>query len=95
MTDPRLWRHFDWVLLLVVVLLVGYGATMIYSATLNVEILAGYTTRQVLFSVLGLGVMIGVAAIDYRIWGGVQRILYFIALLLLVIALLLGQSQVG
>ena len=39
--------------------------------------------------------MIGVAAIDYRIWGGVQRILYFIALVLLVIALLLGQSQVG
>jgi rod shape determining protein RodA len=95
MTDPRLWRHFDWVLLLVVVLLVGYGATMIYSATLNVEILAGYTTRQVLFSVLGLGVMIGTAAIDYRIWGGVYRILYIIALLLLVIALLLGQSQVG
>ena len=37
MNDPRLWRHFDWVLLLVVVLLVGYGVTMIYSATLNVE----------------------------------------------------------
>jgi len=95
MNDPRLWRHFDWVLLLVVVLLVGYGATMIYSATLNVESLAGYTTRQVLYSVLGVGVMIGVAAIDYRIWGGVQRLMYVGALVLLVIALALGQSQVG
>jgi rod shape determining protein RodA len=95
MNDPRLWRHFDWVLLLVVVLLVGYGVTMIYSATLNVEILAGYTTRQVLFSVLGLGVIIGVAAIDYRIWGGVQRLMYVIALVLLVIALALGRSEVG
>ncbi len=95
MNDPRLWRHFDWVLLLVVVLLVGYGATMIYSATLNVESLAGYTTRQVLYSVLGVGVIIGVAAIDYRIWGGVQRLMYIGALVLLVIALALGQSQVG
>ena len=95
MTDPRLWRHFDWVLLLVVVLLVGYGATMIYSATLNVESLAGYTTKQILYAVLGLGVIIGTAAIDYRIWSGVYRILYIIALILLVIALLLGQSQVG
>src|SRR4030042_1054474 len=83
MNDPRLWRHFDWVLLLVVVLLVGYGATMIYSATLNVESLAGYTTRQVLYSVLGVGVMIGAAAIDYRIWGGVQRLIYIGAFVVL------------
>jgi rod shape determining protein RodA len=95
MNDPRLWRHFDWVLLLVVVLLVGYGATMIYSATFNVESLAGYTTRQVLYSVLGVGVMIGAAAIDYRIWGGVQRLMYVIALVLLVIALAFGRSEVG
>ena len=95
MSDSRPWRHFDWLLLLIVALLVIYGATMIYSATLNVESLAGYTTRQVLYAVAGLGVMIGAAAIDYRIWGGVQRIVYLVALILLAIALALGQSQIG
>jgi rod shape determining protein RodA len=97
MTDSRVWRHFDWILLLVVVLLVGYGVTMIYSATRNAEdpYLRDATTKQLLYGVAGLGILIGVAAIDYRIYGGVQRVIYIIALLLLVIALLLGQSRVG
>lgn len=97
MTDSRVWRHFDWVLLLVVVLLVGYGVTMIYSATRNAEDphLIGAVTRQVLYIVAGLGLMIGVAAIDYRIYSGVHRFIYVVALALLAIALALGQSQVG
>jgi len=95
MSDPRLWRHFDWVLLLAVALLIGYGVTMIYSATLNVESLAGYVTRQVLYSVMGLGVLMIVAAVDYRIWNGIHRIAYVAAVLLLVSALFLGTSEVG
>jgi len=97
MSDSRSWRHFDWQLLLVVALLVGYGVTMIYSATRNAEdpALVEATTRQLLWAIVGLGALIGVAAIDYRIWGGVQRIVYLVALLLLVIALAMGQSQIG
>jgi len=37
MIDSRTWRHFDWILLVAVALLVGYGVTMIYSATHNIE----------------------------------------------------------
>ena len=97
MTDSRVWRHFDWILLLVVVLLVGYGATMIYSATHNIEDtrVGEAFTRQLLYAVIGLAVLIGMAAIDYRIWGGLHRIVYIVALVLLVIALVLGRSQVG
>jgi len=97
MSDSRSWRHFDWVLLLTVVLLVGYGVTMIYSATRNAEdtALVEATTRQLVWAIVGLGVLIGAAAIDYRIWGGIRRIVYLVALLLLVIALALGQSQIG
>jgi len=97
MKDSRSWRHFDWLLLLVVVLLIGYGVTMIYSSTRNAEDphLMSAATRQLLFAVAGLGVLLAAAAIDYRIWGGVQRIVYLVALLLLVIALVLGQSQIG
>ena len=97
MTDSRLWRHFDWTLLLVVVLLVGYGVTMIYSATRNAEDpqLIGAVTRQMLFVVGGLGVMIGVSAVDYRLYGGIYRVLYIVALILLVVSLALGASRIG
>ena len=97
MSDSRWWRHFDWVLLLTVVLLVGYGVTMIYSATRNAEdtALVEATTRQLVWAIVGLGALIGAAAIDYRLWGGIRRIVYLVALLLLVIALALGQSQIG
>ena len=97
MTDSRLWRHFDWILLLVVVLLAGYGVTMIYSATRNAEDpqLMGAVTRQILFVVGGLGVMIGVSAIDYRLFGGISRVLYIVALILLAVSLALGVSRIG
>jgi rod shape determining protein RodA len=105
MTDSRSWRHFDWVLLIVVVLLVGFGVTMIYSATHNVQDtgvsdiatrrVSDSVTRQLLSALIGLAAMIGIAAIDYRIWGGMPRIVYLVALALLAIALVLGQSQVG
>ena len=97
MTDSRLWRHFDGILLLVVVLLVGYGVTMIYSATRNAEDpqLVGAVTRQMLFFVGGLGVMIGVSVIDYRLYGGIYRVLYMVALILLVVSLALGVSRIG
>ncbi len=97
MTDSRLWRHFDWILLLVVMLLVGYGVTMIYSATRNAEDpqLIGAVTRQMLFVVGGLGVMIGVSAVDYRLYGGIYRVLYIVALILLVVSLALGASRIG
>jgi rod shape determining protein RodA len=97
MTDVRLWRHFDWVLLIVVVLLSGYGVTMIYSATRNAEdvSLINATTRQLFFVIAGLGVLIGVSLVDYRLYDGVHRIIYLLALILLVVALALGQSRVG
>ena len=97
MTSSRLWRHFDWVLLIVVVLLMGYGVTMIYSATRNAEdaSLINATTRQVFFVVAGLGVMIGMAMIDYRLYDGIHRIIYIIALILLMVALAMGQSRIG
>jgi rod shape determining protein RodA len=97
MTDVRVWRHLDWILLIAVVLLMSLGVTMIYSATRNAEdpSLIDATTKQILYAVGGLGVLIGVAAIDYRLYEGTQRIIYIIALVLLLVALALGQSRVG
>jgi hypothetical protein len=37
--------------------------------------LIGAVTRQMLFVVGGLGVMIGVSAVDYRLYGGIYQVL--------------------
>ena len=47
------WRHFDWLLLGVVLLLCGVGVAVIYSATRNSPDLVDYWQRQINF--IGIG----------------------------------------
>lgn len=60
------WRHIDAALLAAVVALVGFGALMIYSATRHNDDPAFFIKRHALFLVLGIGVMVVSAVIDYR-----------------------------
>ena len=92
------WRHFDWLMLIVIILLMTIGILMIHSATLGAPAgtdLAEATRKQLQFAVIGLGVYIGMASIDYRIWYNLYRLMYVIAGVLLAIALVLGSSQIG
>ena len=92
------WRHFDWIMLAAIVLLIIIGILMIHSATLGAppgSDLAEATRRQVQFGLLGLGVYLGLASIDYRIWFNLYRGLYVAAGILLLIALVMGSSEIG
>jgi rod shape determining protein RodA len=92
------WRHFDWLMLIPVVLLTAIGILMIHSATLGAPAgtdLADAARKQAQFALLGLGVYLGVASIDYRVWHNLYRVLYLLAAVLLGIALLLGSSEIG
>jgi rod shape determining protein RodA len=92
------WRHFDWIMLLAVVLLTAIGVAMIHSATLGAppgSDLADAARKQAQFALLGLGVYLGLASIDYRIWFNLYRALYVVAGGLLGIALALGSSEIG
>ncbi len=66
MLDRSLWRNFDWMLLLVVAILSMLGIAMIYSATHNTVDLFDYWLRQLVFLALGLVLLFGIAAFDYR-----------------------------
>lgn len=66
MFDRQLWRHFDWPLLIVVVILSLIGIGMIYSATINTEDLMGLWLRQTRFLIAGLVGLFFLAAVDYR-----------------------------
>jgi len=93
--DSRQWRHFDYILVVVTLLLAGYGIAMIYSATL-----ASYggelsidvpVMHQVFFVLLGLILMLVFATIDYRIYATFYYLIYGLNVFLLLLVLVIGS----
>lgn len=85
-------------MLIAVLLLTAIGVLMIASATRGAPAgtdLADAARKQAQFALLGLGVYFGVASVDYRIWYNLYRALFGIAGALLIVALILGSSQIG
>ncbi len=86
------WRHFDFALLGVVAVLTIFGITMINSAVAgNIE-LAGHSQRQLIFAILGFGMLFLIAAIDYHLWSSLNRPVYIT--MVVVLAILLGANAV-
>ena len=99
MTRFRLWRHFDYVLLLVTFLLTAYGVLMIYSANLGSPDtrLHDLWRRQALFGAAGMGLILLLAVFprDYQWLGDFWWLVYLLAVALLVLVLFFGQSEIG
>jgi rod shape determining protein RodA len=95
----RLWRHFDYVLLAVTVLLTAYGVLMIYSANLGSPDprLQDLWRRQAIIGAAGVGLIFLLAAFprDYQWLGDFWWLAYLLAVVLLVLVLFLGQSEIG
>lgn len=81
--DRRIWRQFDLVLVSIVVLLIGYGVIMIFSANQNQEDLRDLWWTQLTRAGIGLVVLLLVAAFDYRYYANLYKIVYVVMLLLL------------
>ena len=91
------WRHVDYTLLGAVLAIASLGVLMVYSATRNLgadEMY--YLRRQGAFTLIGLGVMVLVATIDYRVFRDRAPVIYLacIAGLLLVLTPL-GSARRG
>ncbi len=74
------WRHFDFWLLGAVTILVIIGVTMIRSAVAgNIELTTttDLVSRQIIFALIGVVVLIGVASIDYHLWASLNLQLYW------------------
>nr|HID12910.1 hypothetical protein [Anaerolineae bacterium] len=99
MTRFRIWRHFDYVLLAATVLLTAYGVVMIYSANLGSPDprLHDLWRRQAIFGVAGIGLVFLLAAFprDYQWLGDFWWLAYLLAVVLLVLVLFFGQSEIG
>ncbi|NLE44843.1 MAG: FtsW/RodA/SpoVE family cell cycle protein [Chloroflexi bacterium] len=99
MATSRNWRHFDYVLLVVVILLTVLGVVMIRSANLGSpdEDLQQLWRRQATFGVVGIGFVFILAAFprNYQWLGDFWWLAYLLAVASLVLVLFFGESQVG
>lgn len=89
-TLSRYLRNFDYLLLGAVYILIIIGIMMIASATRDVASLADRVNSQIIFAILGLGVVIFFAAIDYRLLTSTYIWIYGVIVLILGIVGLLG-----
>lgn len=93
--DRSLWRFFDKQLLISVLILCAIGIAMTYSATSSTVDLADYWQRQLLFTGLGLVLLIIVATLDYRHLELMAQPVYLFFLASLVVVYLFGTVQGG
>ncbi|HZO24609.1 MAG TPA: rod shape-determining protein RodA [Chloroflexota bacterium] len=99
MLRARFWRQIDYLLLLAIAGLVGYGLMMIHSATCspsceNLLPPTSWATRQALYAAAGLCAMVLTASIHYKVYRSLAYTAYFGALVLLVAVLLFGSGDV-
>ena len=101
LTSGKIWRHVDWPLFLVTVVLMLTGVVMIYSSYgpgLQWEagaFLDNAVLRQLLFGALGLVVYWCMAALDYYVLVSSYRWLYAFVLGLLGVTLFIGRMRFG
>ncbi len=84
------WRYFDVWLAGAVVLLSAFGVLMIRSAITGEPNFVGYDLRQTQFLLVGVVIMVIIAAIDYRYFTSSHWLVYAIFVASLILVLLLG-----
>ena len=99
MTRLHLWRHFDFVLLAVTILLTAFGVIMVYSANQGSPDLRlqELWRRQATIGVAGVGLVFLLAAFprDYQWLGDFWWLAYLLAFVLLVLVYFFGGSEIG
>lgn len=94
--DRRLLQHFDWVMLLMLVLVCGMALTNLYSSTYITD--SGPSSifyKQGLFFSVGLCMIVVLAAVDYHRIAKLGYALYVVVLLLLTYTLFFVKAIAG
>ena len=89
-------RHFDWLLLSAVILLMCFGLAALYSITVSLD-QPNFLNfqKQLIFAAIGLVLLFVLGVLDYRFWKGLGGIVYLAAAGLLVAVLFFGQIVSG
>jgi rod shape determining protein RodA len=96
---PRRWTQVDPILLIVTLLLIGYGLVMTYSTTAETRTFTGdpmqFVIRGAIWAAVGMAAMTAIALFDYAWLGVFAPLLYLFTLGLLAIVLAIGTSSLG
>lgn len=94
MSDRPVLRNFDWVMLSCIVLIVGYGILMIFSATFQTQN-SGLYLKQLEWLLLGAVLFVVIVNIDYHFLTDSSLLFYVFSLILLVLVLIVGKRISG
>jgi rod shape determining protein RodA len=97
MDQGKIWRHFDFSLLGAVTLLIILGIAMIRSTTLTSidPAVQQYTSRQIIYALVGAAILVVVSAIDYRLWSSIASGIYAVLIGLLLVVEAIGLTTFG
>jgi len=96
MIDRRLFTHFDWALLGMVLVLASIGILNLYSATSGGEAFGTpLYLKQIFWLLIGLVMMIIIAFIEYRFYADFAYIIYVVAIFFLLAVLGYGIITSG
>jgi len=96
MIDRRLFTHFDWTLLAIVLLLASIGILNLYSASSG-EVVFGTPLylKQIFWLLIGLAMMVMIAFIEYRFYSDIAYIIYAVTLCFLLVVMGYGIVTSG
>ncbi|MGD1067289.1 MAG: rod shape-determining protein RodA [Vulcanimicrobiaceae bacterium] len=89
------YTRFNWPLAIAPILTTILGIVFIRSATLHDRGAGGEWRNQIVYALIGIALMVGLAFVDYRVWRRWALPLYIITLILLVFITVKGQSALG
>lgn len=94
--DRRLFEHFDFVLLLLILLVCGMALFNLYSATYPPKAygMSPYV-KQVYYYLFGFACCLVILSVDYQVLHILNYPFYFIVILLLVLSYFIGDSAGG
>ena len=96
MIDRRLFTHFDWTLLGIVLLIASIGILNIYSTTSGGEISGTpLYLKQTFWLLIGLAVMVAIAFTEYRFYSDFAYIVYTVAFFFLLVVMGYGIITSG
>lgn len=95
MNVSRTWRNFDFLLFGAVIILSIFGVAMIRSAIAGNEVLAELVSRQMIYVAIALVMIVVLALIDYQYWSALARMMYWAAVLSLVVIYVYGTARYG
>src|SRR4030042_389920 len=96
----RAWQHFDFVLFARTAALIVVGIALIYSATLagtpySPDWWDSFFTRQIIYSMVGIGLMLLLAFTDYTIFAHFNHLIYALTISSLILVYAIGRITFG